>query len=147
MVLKIWTDGSYKDGYGAWCFLCENGISYSGSAKASNSYMMELLAIINALKYAPNNSNLSIYTDSRSAIDAISGNSKVRKHKELVRQAINLINAKKLKVSFQWVKGHSGSANNAFCDKVCKLLVNQALELKAAKKEAKKQAKKKKAKK
>lgn len=77
---------------------------------------MEFIAIILALENTPIHSNITIYSDARSLIDVLQSrifSNKKRiplKNRPLWEHLIELMN--KRKVSFVWIKGHSGIEGN-----------------------------------
>ncbi len=126
--IEIYTDGSHKGKWGAWAFVVvqNNQIIHesSGQVKKTNSHRMEFQAAIEALTYLKLGSEVIIYSDSRVLIKALT--------QEQMRTPVNLDQIeiiKKLilkhKVSWQWVRAHSGVIFNERCDQLCVLARNE----------------------
>ena len=132
MKLKIYTDGacSGNPGKGGWAAIILNDSSQSnisGSENNTTNNRMELMAPIMALKKIKKKSEITIFTDSKYVKDGItdwikkwkvnnwkSSNKKPVKNKDLW---IKLDNAcLKHKVTWKWVKAHSGNKYNNLVD-------------------------------
>ena len=137
MKFKIYTDGacSGNPGKGGWAAIILDGKSQSnisGSENKTTNNRMELMAPIMALNKIKNNSEITIYTDSRYVKDGItlwikkwklnnwkSASKKPVKNKDLW---IKLDNAcQKHKVSWKWVKAHSDNKYNNLVDELAVL--------------------------
>lgn len=124
--LHIYTDGGYsiEKNVGAGAFVIpENGKSkiQMGGVKivnASNN-IAELMAIKCALEYIDNGTYACVHSDSQYAIGVLTGQMNAKKNKELIQDILDLIKQKKLKIKFEWVKGHSGNKYNEMCDTLC----------------------------
>lgn len=148
--LEIFTDGSSKRGLGAWAFVVsKNGkIVYeaSGSVKKVGNNRMELQAAIEALRWLPPSSRAVVHSDSRILIDAI--NLEIPEWKVMgwekkgARPIINLdlfqeLDAlnQKHKITWKWIRGHSGIKLNERCDELCRAHYPQATKLNQERKE------------
>lgn len=138
--VEIFTDGacSGNPGPGGWgTILRYKGLEkeLSGGAAETTNNRMELTAVIEGLSALKEKCEVTLYSDSKYIIDAIKlgwvkkwkANGWMRNKKE---RALNVDLWEKLlplldfhKVSFVWVKGHAGHAENERCDK---LAVNQS---------------------
>lgn len=100
-----------------------------GYKKTTNN-RMELLAVIEALKLLNDKAidkNITIYTDSKYVMDAVTKGwvynwqkkgFKDKANPDLWRKFLRIY--PKYKVQFEWVKGHSGDKENERCDKLAK---------------------------
>ena len=131
--ITIYTDGACSGnpgpgGWGAVLIFGNNQKEISGGAKDTTNNIMEMTAVIEALKLLKEPCVVSLYSDSAYVVNAfnehwIEGwiakgwvNSKKEpvKNKELWLEMIELIN--KHKVTFIKVKGHSTNELNNRCD-------------------------------
>lgn len=138
--ITIYTDGacSGNPGPGGWAAIIDFGdtetILNGGAAHTTNN-QMELLAVINALEAVPHGKNVSVFTDSEyvqlGMAERITNwkrngwrgvNKKPIKNLDLWMRLDDI--AAGLKVTWQWVKGHSDNAINQRAD----LLARTALE-------------------
>lgn len=78
---------------------------------------MELLAIVHIIESLPPNSSVTIHTDSQYCILAINSK-KPKKNLEILAMYHKSVSELHLKVSFEWVKGHSGNKYNEECDRM-----------------------------
>ena len=96
---------------------------YVGATVGSNN-TAELTALIEAALYALSQKNppssVTFYYDSKWAADTMRGRSKPKRHKLLVRQARNTLNALQsaTTVNWSWVKGRSGDQGNHTADRL-----------------------------
>ena len=137
MKLKIYTDGacSGNPGKGGWAAIIlddTNQSSISGGEKNTTNNRMELMAPIMALKKIKKKSEITIFTDSKYVKDGItdwikkwkqnnwkSANKKPVKNKDLW---VKLDNAcLKHKITWKWVKAHSGNKYNNLVDELAVL--------------------------
>ena len=132
-IIQIWTDGacSGNPGNGGWGVLIKlvdgNQIKLSGHEQYTTNNRMEMLAVIEGLKYLQNYSSVIIHTDSKYVLEGItnwitnwkqndwkSSNKKDVKNKDLWIELDTLVN--KFKIEWKWVKGHSGNVENDIAD-------------------------------
>lgn len=127
----IYTDGSCiengaRGGYSAvFCFNghCVDKI-YQGFLNTSNN-RMELRAVIEALKYFKDPTELTIVSDSQYVVNSINGkycfkwikeNDTSKKNLDLWSELIQLVPYHT--VTFKWVKGHNNHSMNEYADKL-----------------------------
>lgn len=132
--LEVYTDGSYKDGVGSWAYIIiqEDHILKEkfGTKRYTDNLEMEYQAIIEALHEIDLDTEVTLYSDSRIVLDNIliemkdwkkqnwkKKNAKEIPHVEKLRQIDELIQNRK--ISWKWVKAHSGNFYNDYCDKLC----------------------------
>ncbi len=131
--IEIYTDGSYKKGWGSWAFIFvqNNQIIFEKSSRVKNtdSLRMEYQAAIESLKQLPQNSQAHLFSDCQILIEnlkklaAWSENLWVNKNgfpipnSDLLRQIHSLMLEKS--VNWKWVKAHAGIAFNERCDQLC----------------------------
>ncbi len=120
--IHIYTDGSHKEKWGSWAFVVvkNNKITHesSGRVRKTNSHRMEFQAVIEALTYLRKGSAACLYSDSKVLIDCF-----VFPHE---RPAVNADQLEQLdallldrKITWKWVKAHSGIQYNERCDELC----------------------------
>ena len=131
--VTIYTDGSClgnpgPGGWGAVLLLGENRREMSGGFKATTNNRMELLAVIEGLEALKETCRVTLFSDSRYVVDAMSkGWAKRWRAKGWQRnpreRAINpdlwerlLELAAKHDVEFKWVRGHRGVVENERVD-------------------------------
>jgi ribonuclease HI len=129
MSIIIYTDGSAKGnpGNGGYGIVMMSG-SYRKELKQgfklTTNNRMELLAVIIALESVKKeNSEITIYSDSKYVIDSVEKkwvfgwekkNFNKKKNPDLWIRFLKIY--KKQKVSFIWVKGHANNKENERCD-------------------------------
>ena len=133
--VTIYTDGACSGnpgpgGWGAILMLGENRKEISGGSENTTNNIMELTAVIEALKILKRPCKVNIYSDSAYVVNAFlqkwiygwmkkgwktAGKSPV-KNVDLWKR---LLAAKeKHEVEFIWVKGHAGHPENELCDRL-----------------------------
>lgn len=130
-MIRIFTDGAAKGnpgngGYGVVLIYGKHRKELSQGFRLTTNNRMELLAVIVALEaLTVTNIPVSVYSDSKYVVDAIekkwlwSWQKKGFKNKanvDLWQRFIPLY--KKHKISFVWIKGHAGHAENERCDQL-----------------------------
>jgi ribonuclease HI len=131
--VHIYTDGAARGnpgpgGYGIvmeWVGKPYKKEFYKGFAHTTNN-RMELMAVTQALKKLKNpGTSVKVFTDSKYVVNAVEKgwvfgwekkNFKDRKNKDLWMDL--LIQYRKHKVSFTWIKGHNNHPQNERCDEL-----------------------------
>lgn len=80
---------------------------------------MEFQAAIEALSFVPENSNVTLFSDSRILVDAMKKGDPLRAHQAQI-EALRRFNDKHT-IKWQWVKAHNGNKLNERCDELCTL--------------------------
>lgn len=83
---------------------------------------MEMKAAMNAVYCCPDGSNIHIFSDSQYAIGALRLDKPVKpkaKNMDLIKAWRKMADDKKVSVTFDWVRGHSGNRWNEVCDALC----------------------------
>jgi ribonuclease HI len=135
--ITIYTDGASRGnpgpgGFGVVLISGKHRKEFSQGYKLTTNNRMELLAVIAALEaLLIENSDVTIYTDSKYVVDAVEKkwvfgwekkNFAGKKNPDLWKRFLNIY--RKHKVKFVWVKGHAENKENYLCDK---LAVNASL--------------------
>ncbi|XP_023235519.1 uncharacterized protein LOC111634917 [Centruroides sculpturatus] len=128
---KIYTDGSRSDkGTGA-SFIIKNSKDrtvyqcyFKLGSHCTNS-QAELYAILKAINHVENNidifkGNIYIMTDSKTSLHRLINRNRITILSRKVQEAAKLLSSKR-KITFAWVKGHSGNDGNDMADKLAKL--------------------------
>ena len=136
--IEIYTDGSEKDGWGAWSYLFlrygQVVAEASGRVRSTNSNRMEFQAAIEALKALDRHEvfAVTLHTDCRILIENIPKLESWEENGWLRRKiAIPIPNAdlyqelhalnQKNQITWKWVRAHSGNPHNDRCDELCRL--------------------------
>lgn len=129
--LIIYTDGAARGnpgpgGYGAILKWGNTVKEISQGYRRTTNNRMELLAVIMALRQLKKEGvDIIIYTDSSYVVDSVEKrwvfgwvktNFKDKKNADLWKQF--LIEYKKHKIKFQWVRGHATNPGNIRCDEL-----------------------------
>jgi ribonuclease HI len=140
--VDIFTDGACKGnpGPGGWGVLLRMGQhekELSGGEKDTTNNRMEMTAVLRSLEALTTPCNVTLHTDSRYVIDGmtkwISGWQKRGwvnsskdpvKNRDLWEQLIAA--AARHRITWQWVKGHAGHAENERVDQLASLAAEAA---------------------
>ncbi len=129
--ITIYTDGAASGnpgpgGYGAVLISGHHRKELSEGFKLTTNNRMELLAVIVALETLKiNNSEVTVYTDSRYVADAVekgwlfdweAKDFKKRKNPDLWQRFLMVY--RKHRVKFIWIKGHANNKENELCDRL-----------------------------
>ena len=133
----IYTDGACSGnpgpgGWGAILMINENKKEISGGNKNTTNNVMELTAVIEALKLLKRPCNVNLYSDSSYVVNAFlqnwilgwikngwkNSNKEDVKNKELWQELISL--TKVHNVTFHKVKGHADNKYNNRCDELAR---------------------------
>jgi ribonuclease HI len=135
-IIKIYTDGACsgnpgKGGWGAVLLYKDHKKEISGANKDTTNNRMELTAVIESLKNVKKTLPVDIYTDSKYVMDGITkwiiswkkngwrtADRKPVKNSDLWQELD--IECQKHKISWHWVKGHSGNHYNELADQLAR---------------------------
>jgi len=119
MSAKIYTDGSClknPGGASGWAFVIlenDDETYVSGGDPSSTNNRMEMMAVIKALIYAPNN-EYTIYTDSKLVMNCAQGIWGRKANLDLWSKYDNV--SKDFTLKWVWVKAHKGDKYNEIVD-------------------------------
>lgn len=129
MIIEIFTDGSSRGnpgpgGYGTILRMGEHYKELSEGYILTTNNRMELLSVIKGLEALKrNNSEVTVFSDSKYVVDAVNlkwvfgwvkKDFKGKKNKDLWIRFLEVF--KKHKVKFVWIKGHNAHPENERCD-------------------------------
>lgn len=129
--LVIYTDGACShNGVGGWAYIILGNVNKeeSGGEFSTTNNRMELLAVINGIKACEiNNGQIEIRTDSQYVKNGICEYIKRWKENGWITSRGNPVKNKDLwieldklvtaaKITFTWIKGHTGNIYNDRCD-------------------------------
>lgn len=129
---KIYTDGSYRNGVGAWSFVVvdenlnkevysDNGKVLEKNLLAMNNVGGEILAALKATEFAhENNMDITLYHDYLGIAHWITGVWKTKKPATHGYKSQMLEYMKNISVKFKHVPGHSGDTFNDRADRLAK---------------------------
>jgi len=124
-ILKIYTDGSClgNPGPGGWGVVILHGdkeIYLKGGAKDTTNKRMEMMAIINALKYVHDNElslyTIEIYSDSNLLMQSLIQGWKRKANLDLWKKIDDLRGW--LNIKWIWVKAHASNKYNNMADQL-----------------------------
>lgn len=125
----VYTDGGYNMGrnVGAGAFVildsdCERIVKRRAFVvRNETNNRAELKAIIGAIYNIPLGSRVCVRTDSRYCILVLTkkGNDGIKKNPDLIELYRKIKKERRLKVVFEWVKGHDKNRWNEECDSMC----------------------------
>lgn len=121
--LTIYTDGSCSPnpGKGGWAFVailpdCECHVN--GGDKYTTNNVMEITAVIEALREFKHIEKFHIYTDSTYVLNCAQGKWQRKKNADLWKKYDSYSKGKD--IIFEWVKAHNGNHYNELVDKLAK---------------------------
>lgn len=124
-VVDIYTDGSAKEGRGAWAFvMVRDGIvvcEQSAGVKKASSNPMEFRAAIEALRSLQERTTATLYSDSRILIDSMTvwqGMDLRPRGLEVELVELDALAAKHT-ITWKWIRAHAGHEFNERCDQLC----------------------------
>jgi ribonuclease HI len=121
--VDLYCDGSCTNnpGSGGWAAV----LIYKDYEKWIHDYVdnttnnqMEITAVIKGLEVLKERCDVTVYTDSMYVVNTMTKGWKRNKNADLWKQLDELVS--KHKVTFVWVKGHSGNYYNEKCDKLAR---------------------------
>ena len=124
----VYTDGGYSvataSGGCAFVILRGGELIMEGSSRIehASSQRAELEAVLLALWEIPERSDVHIIMDSRYAIQVLDAPRPprfTRKNMDLIRRFFEIKGQRRLGVSFEWVRSHTGDSWNEYCDRLC----------------------------
>lgn len=131
---EIYTDGSSKDGRGAWAYVLvrrsrgpfARGGTFvregSGAVRKASSNPMEFRAAIEALKSLNAETTATLFSDSRILIDTMTvwqGNAELRpRGLETEIAELDRLTGQH-KITWKWIRAHAGHEFNERCDLLC----------------------------
>lgn len=122
---NAWTDGSCdnlnprRPGGAAYIIFDDTGNEIKRNSKGfvgTSNNRMEILAIMSVVNSLPNNSNVTIHSDSQYSINVLSGKWKASENLDQINRYNQICLTRNIKVDFVWVKGHDGNPYNELCD-------------------------------
>lgn len=131
MKLTIYTDGGCEPnpGNGCWAFICiDPYIEVSGTDTNTTSNRMELIAILEAIKFGieSNATEIFIHSDSKYSVNAfniwmekwVKKGWKDKKNTDIFRELFQLKHSPKIKIKLIWIRGHNGNEYNEAVDQL-----------------------------
>ncbi|WP_107666836.1 ribonuclease HI [Cyanothece sp. BG0011] len=141
--VQIYTDGACsgnpgKGGYGIILVYNEHRKELSGGYRLTTNNRMEMMAAIIGLEALKMPCEVSLYTDSRYLVDAITkgwakkwqangwkrNTKETAKNPDLWQKLLTL--CEEHEVKFIWVKGHAGHSENEQCDRLAVTAAQQS---------------------
>lgn len=120
-----YTDGGYhlykNEGAYAFVILQDGEILHKCSRVIRNesNNRAELKAIVDAVAWCPDGSEILVRSDSQYAINTLKGDWQRKKNTDIFKEWDRIVSTKNVNVSFEWVRGHKGDKYNEMCDKMC----------------------------
>tara|TARA_B100000941_G_scaffold276513_1_gene239237 strand:- start:431 stop:862 length:432 start_codon:yes stop_codon:yes gene_type:complete len=136
-IIRIYTDGACRGnpgpgGWGALILKDNEEIKLNGGQNVTTNNQMELTAVIKALNFFSESTEIEIFTDSKYVMDGITdyikkwkvngwktASKKPVKNSDLWKQLDEL--SAQHSISWNWVKGHSGHRENDIADELANL--------------------------
>ena len=128
-MIDIYTDGacSGNPGPGGWAaILVEDGVErpISGRQERTTNNRMELLAVIKGLQAVAESSEVTVHSDSQYVVNTMTRNWKRNANKDLWARLDAEVGVRR--VSWKWVRGHSGHTLNEMADALATREANSA---------------------
>ena len=123
-MIHIYTDGSClanPGGPGGWAaIVVENGSTSElvGGEPETTNNRMEMLAVVNGLRAVPNSASVTVFSDSEYVVKTMTIGWKRRKNNDLWERLDT--EAGRRRVSWKWVRGHSGHPLNERADRLAR---------------------------
>ena len=133
--VTIYTDGACignpgPGGYGAVLLYNGNRQELSGGYRRTTNNRMEIMAVLAGLRYLKEPCRVTVYSDSRYVVDAMSkgwaerwrakgwtkGDRTPALNPDLWAEMLDL--SDRHQVEYRWVKGHAGDPENERCDEL-----------------------------
>lgn len=142
--MDVFTDGacSGNPGPGGWAAILRSGRhekALAGGERATTNNRMELTAVIRALEALKSSSDVVVHTDSKYVMEGATrwmprwilngwrtADKKPVKNDDLWRALAEA--AKRHKLSWKWVAGHSGHADNERADALARAAISEQRE-------------------
>ena len=129
--ITIYTDGACRgngkaENIGAYAYLMLYGDhkkEYAKAVRNTTNNIMELTAVIEALKAIKKKLPITIYSDSQYVVSTINEGWKIKKNQKLWQDYFEI--AKDFKIKVIHTRGHSGNRYNEYVDGLC----NRAMDL------------------
>lgn len=138
MDYHIYTDGACiknPGGAGGWGFVALNAQTRAilkkdfGGSESSTNNIMELMGILEAVKFIPDKSSAMIYTDSKYSMNAVTrwadswerNGWRTKEGNPVKNKALIVairIELERVNVQIKWVKGHAGNKHNEIADEL-----------------------------
>lgn len=120
-MIFLYTDGACigNPGPGGWAAIVVrdgNRTELTGSADHTTSNRMELTAVVEGLSHLPENSEITVNSDSQYVVKTMTLNWKRRANLDLWQQIDALVATRK--VLWNWIKGHAGNLENERADRL-----------------------------
>lgn len=132
-VLRIWADGACEPnpGIGGWGWLRSDGKRAYGGVRGTTNNRMELTAVLEALKALPDGARAIVLSDSQYVVKGLTIWARGWARKDWMRAdktgAMQPMpnrdlwlaleeQKRRLRVHFEWVRGHNGDAGNEAAD-------------------------------
>lgn len=120
-MVDIYTDGACKGnpGPGGWgAVILEDGGKkmLQGGERETTNNRMEMTAVIEGLRYLPEQEEVTIYSDSQYVINTMTKNWKRNKNQDLWAKMDAEVGSRRVK--WQWVRGHNGHPLNEEADRL-----------------------------
>ena len=117
----LWTDGSCVIPRGGWAFILRTGnqtiLEGSGRNPKTTVNRMEMTAALEGLRKLSPGSKVLVISDSQILIRCASKEWKRKKNLDIWSQIDEV--AQQMRVTFKWIRGHTGNEFNERCDYLC----------------------------